>query len=327
MSLVNVFPSSYPTPLSFSISNVHTLNAQHKFTYNNSITPFRHRSVLSCKSRQVGTNFRIRALAVLHKYAFRCKGHDYDSFSEESAMSLVDLDEGEEIEDEGSTWEGAVIYKRNSSISHLEYCTTLERLGLGKLSTDVSKNRASVMGLRVTKGVKEYPDGTPVQISIDVTRKSKKLRLDGIIKTVISLLCNRCGNASAECIFSEFSLLLSEDPIEEPDTIDLGVFYGDDLFKNSGNSGEDGDDDNDALIDLDDQLHFPPEVKEIDISKNVRDRVHLEITMNSVCDPGCKGLCLKCGQNFNTGNCNCSKEEVKEKSYGPLGNLKEQLKL
>ena len=133
---------------------------------------------------------------------------------------------------------------------------------------------------------------------------------------------------SAECIFSEFSLLLSEGPIDEPETIDMGVIYGEDKFTTFGNIGEeDEDDDNDALIDLDDQLHFPPEEKEIDISKNIRDRVHLEITINSVCDPACKGMCLKCAQNLNTGNCNCSKEEVKEKSFGPLGNLKEQMQL
>lgn len=90
-----------------------------------------------------------------------------------------------------SPWEGAVIYKRNASVSHVEYCTTLERLGLEKLSTDVSKSRASKMGLRVTKAVKDFPFGTPVQISLDVTRKEKKLRLDGIVKTVITLNCYR----------------------------------------------------------------------------------------------------------------------------------------
>ncbi|KAE9601198.1 hypothetical protein Lal_00023881 [Lupinus albus] len=312
MSLVNVIPSSYVSPLNFSI-----LNSKQKFTYS-SLTPFPHRIVSSCKKSSILYTNRRNGPNV-----FRCKWYDYESFTEESAMPL-DLDDGQEFDDTGSPWEGAVVYKRNTSVSHLEYCTTLERLGLGKLSTDVSKTRASVMGLRVTKSVKKYVDGTPVQISIDVTRKSKKLRLDGIIKTVISLLCNRCCMPSAEAIFTEFSLLLTEDPIEEPETIDLGVFYGADIFKSSGDS--DDDDDNDALIDLDDQLYFPPEEKEIDISKNIRDRVHLEITMNSICDSGCKGLCLKCGQNLNTGNCNCSKE-VKEKNYGPLGNLKEQMKL
>ncbi|KAG5015435.1 hypothetical protein JHK85_021571 [Glycine max] len=169
-----------------------------------------------------------------------------------------------------------------------------------------------------------FPNGTPVQISIDVTKK-KKLRLDGIIKTVITLLCNRYCAPSAESIFSEFSLLLTDKPLEEPETIDKGVIFGEDKLTTSGNSGE--DDDDDALIDMDDQLYFPPEQKQIDISKNIRDRVHLEITMNSVYGPGCKGMCLKCGQNFNTGNCNCSKQEVQEKSFGPLGNLKEKMQL
>ncbi|XP_052723734.1 large ribosomal RNA subunit accumulation protein YCED homolog 1, chloroplastic isoform X2 [Vigna angularis] len=222
----------------------------------------------------------------------------------------------------GSPWEGAVVYKRNASILHLEYCTTLERLGLAKLSTDLSKTRAAAMGLRVTKAVRDFPNGTPVQISVDVTRKKKKLRLDGIIKTVITLLCNRCCMPSTESIFSEFSLLLTDEPIEEPSTIDMGVIFGEEKLTNGGKDGED-----DALIDLEDQLYFPSQDNQIDISKNIREKVHLEITMNSVCDPGCKGMCLKCGQNFNTGNCSCSKEEVKEKSYGPLGDLKEKMQL
>lgn len=91
----------------------------------------------------------------------------------------------------GSPWEGAVVYQRNASVSHVEYCTTLERLGLAKISTEVSRSRASVMGLRVTKAVKDFPLGTPVLISVDVTRKRQKLRLDGIVRTVITLLCNR----------------------------------------------------------------------------------------------------------------------------------------
>lgn len=264
-----------------------------------------------------------------HMYASKCMENDRDLYTEEGTVSFdwdYEEEEEEEIDkDEGSPWEGAVIYKRNAAILHFEYCTTLERLGLGNLSTDVSKNKASVMGLRTTKAVKDFPNGTPVQISIDVTRKKKKLRLDGIIKTVITLMCNRCCMPSAESIFSEFSLLLTEEPpVNEPETMDFGVIFGEDKIPTLGKSG---DDDEDALIDLDDQLYFPPEEKQIDISKNIRDRVHLEITMNSVCDSGCKGACLKCGQNFNTGNCSCSKEEVKEESFGPLGNLREQMQL
>lgn len=123
---------------------------------------------------------------------------NFDSFGKDKSFgkeNMTDFDyEDEELgdfENAESPWEGAIIYSRNPSIKHLEYCTTLERLGLGNLSTEVSKSRASVMGLRVTKSVKEYADGTPVQISIDVTRMKQKLRLDGIIRTVLTLGCNR----------------------------------------------------------------------------------------------------------------------------------------
>ncbi|CAI0415572.1 unnamed protein product [Linum tenue] len=232
------------------------------------------------------------------------------------SLNWDDLEALEPEEEEGSPWEGAIMYRRNASVSHIEYCTTLERLGLGNLSTDVSKSRASIMGLRVTKAVKDYPQGTPVQISVDVTRKRKKLRLDGIIKTVITLYCNRCGQPAAECIYSNFSLLLSEEPIEEPDVITIGL--------NAGQAEED-DGDDDASIDWDDRLHFPLEESEIDISKNLRDLIHVEITINGVCDPMCKGACLQCGTNLNTSSCNCSSEKASGKTYGPLGNLREQM--
>ncbi|XP_030548694.1 large ribosomal RNA subunit accumulation protein YCED homolog 1, chloroplastic [Rhodamnia argentea] len=233
----------------------------------------------------------------------------------------LELDGDEDVD---SPWEGAVVYKRNSSVSHVEYCTTLERLGLEKLSTELSKSRASAMGIRVTKAVKDYPHGTPVQISIDVSRKKQKLRLDGILRTVITLGCNRCGEPAAECIYSNFSLLLTEDPIEEPELIDMGVIFGRDKSKPSP-ADEEGDDEDEGSIDLDDRLYFPPEEKEIDISKHLRDLVHVEITINAVCDPNCKGMCLKCGTNLNTSSCACREDPVEKKVQGPLGNLRKQM--
>ncbi|XP_022155011.1 large ribosomal RNA subunit accumulation protein YCED homolog 1, chloroplastic [Momordica charantia] len=246
----------------------------------------------------------------------------YQSLFEDNIIISDWEDQEGDTEEMGSPWEGAVTYKRNSSVSHVEYCTTLERLGFEKLSTDVSKSRASKMGLRVTKAVKDYPFGTPVQISIDVTRKEKKLRLDGIVKTVITLDCYRCCEPAAECVFSNFSLILSEEPIEEPEVINMGIISGQDKFMTFD---QNSDQDDEELIDLDDQLYFPPVEKEIDISKNIRDILHLEITMNAICNPGCKGMCLRCGINLNIGSCNCSKQDVKKNDFGPLGNLKRQM--
>lgn len=283
--------------------------------------------------------------------------------------------ESDGTEDRESPWQGAVIYRRNSLVSHVEYCTTLERLGLEKLSTDTSKSRASAMGLRVTKTVKDYPLGTPVQISVDMMRrrKKKKLRLDGIIRTVITLGCNRlllysafvirfnllswvcfvtlaitfmlsllvwnlncllcrilnvrffrCGDPAAEPVYSNFSLLLTEEPIEEPEILNMGTIFGEDKSEPSPGL-EDVEEEDDADIDMDDWLYFPAEEKEIDISKHIRDLVHLEITLNAVCNPGCKGLCLRCGTNLNMGMCSCSDSDVRKKDFGPLGNLRKQM--
>lgn len=248
-----------------------------------------------------------------------------NEFPDEESINYDDWRDEEDgyIEDLESPWEGAVMYERDPLISHLEYCTTLERLGLGRLSTEVSRSRASLMGLRVTKSVKDFPLGTPVLISIDVTRKKQKLRLDGILRTVITLHCYRCGKPAAECLFSNFSLLLTEEPIEEPETLDMEVIFGEDKLQ-PPTSGE-GEEDDDVSIDSEDWIYFPHEEKVIDISKHIRDIVHLEITLDALCDPMCKGLCLTCGTNLNTGSCNCSKQNAKEKAFDRLGDLKEQM--
>lgn len=139
------------------------------------------------------------------------------------------------------------------------------------------------------------------------------------------LYVKRCGEPAAECVFSNFLLLLTEEPVEEPDTINMGVIYGENKANTYTGIGEEGEEDDEASIDLEDCLYFPHERKEIDISKHIRDLVHLEITLNAICDPKCKGVCFKCGANLNITSCSCGSMEEKKKGYGPLGNLKKQM--
>ncbi|CAL9755763.1 unnamed protein product [Musa acuminata subsp. burmannicoides] len=244
--------------------------------------------------------------------------------------TMDDIGGGEEDEDlVGSPWEGAVVYRRDPSVSHVEYCTTLERLGLGKLSGGVSRSRAAAMGIRLpvrrAKDSAFGDDETPVLISLDVTRRKRRLKLDGILRTVITLRCNRCAEPAAECVFSNFGLLLTEEPIEESDEINMGTLFGQD--RHSSSSGSDNEMDGEDAIDLDDRLHFPAEEKEIDISKHIRDIIHVEITINAVCEASCKGLCLRCGTNLNKSSCKCSKDAVEDKvnEYGPLKGLRKQM--
>lgn len=236
-------------------------------------------------------------------------------------MSCVAEENGVSTAEE-APWEGAIIYRRSASQTHFEYCTTLERLSLSNLSSPISKSTASSMGIRVTRGVTDYPSGTPVQISIDATRRKRDLKLDGIIRTFITLMCNRCGGPAAERVFTNFCLLLTEKPLKVPAQNMLRVVSWADKAKGDGGIGE--DEEEETEIDLDDQMHFPPEEKEIDISKYIRDTVHLEFTINGVCDINCKGLCLSCGTNLNRNSCNCGIQN-EYVANGPLGTLKKQM--
>lgn len=126
-------------------------------------------------------------------------------------------------------------------------------------------------------------------------------------------------------MYSNFSLLLTDEPIEEPEILNMGTIFGEDKSKPSSGFKDEEEDDDDADIDMDDWLYFPPEEKEVDISKHIRDLVHLEITLNAMCNPSCKGLCLRCGTNLNTRMCGCSNSDQGKKRFGPLGNLRNQM--
>ncbi|XP_052154356.1 large ribosomal RNA subunit accumulation protein YCED homolog 1, chloroplastic-like [Oryza glaberrima] len=248
-------------------------------------------------------------------------------------LFTVDYDpeeeEEEEEDEEGSPWEGAVVYRRDASVHHLEYATTLERLGLGDLSSPHSRACASTMGILIlsSPNLTGTKDETPVLVSLDVARRRGRLRLDGIIRTVITLGCYGCAEPAPQGIFANFSLLLTEGRVEEPDVVDLGTIFEEEQTKAPVLTGsqEDGDDED---IDWDDRLHFPAGEKEIDISKHIRDIIHLEITLDALCSPTCKGLCVGCGENLNTSSCSCNteKQQAKAKNVQRRGPLKDLLK-
>ena len=44
----------------------------------------------------------------------------------------------------------------------------------------------------------------------------------------------------------------------------------------------------------------------IGLDPDIRDQIILGYPIKPLCNPGCKGLCPKCGKNLNGGNCNCN---------------------
>ena len=43
----------------------------------------------------------------------------------------------------------------------------------------------------------------------------------------------------------------------------------------------------------------------VDLDKDIREEIILDYPIKPLCNVNCKGLCLKCGKNFNEGGCSC----------------------
>jgi len=48
---------------------------------------------------------------------------------------------------------------------------------------------------------------------------------------------------------------------------------------------------------------------QIDLTVPLREQVILEVPIQSLCQPQCRGLCLRCGANLNDRDCGCTPEE------------------
>lgn len=60
---------------------------------------------------------------------------------------------------------------------------------------------------------------------------------------------------------------------------------------------------------------------ELDLTELVREQILLNMPEQTFCDPDCKGLCPKCGQNRNLINCNCEENET-DPRWAALKDLK-----
>ena len=45
----------------------------------------------------------------------------------------------------------------------------------------------------------------------------------------------------------------------------------------------------------------------VELNDEIRQEIILDYPMKIICKAECKGLCLNCGQNMNTGECDCNK--------------------
>lgn len=125
----------------------------------------------------------------------------------------------------------------------------------------------------------------PVQGAVTLMRTTDGILVTGTLETSLELMCDRCL-----------------DTFEVPVKIELEENFRPTIDINSGAAlppvkGEE-------LATLIDEHHI------LDLSEVVRQGILLATPMHPVCRPDCAGLCPRCGQNLNEGQCNCETDTV-----------------
>ena len=117
------------------------------------------------------------------------------------------------------------------------------------------------------------PITRPVRAQGTVTNHAGALVLEGEARSVLSLVCDRCGQ--------EFS---------REKTVILDSLAAQELE----------DEENDEILLLDGT--------ELDLDEAVTTAFVLAMDTKNLCSDDCKGLCAKCGANLNQGPCSCRPE-------------------
>jgi uncharacterized protein len=143
--------------------------------------------------------------------------------------------------------------------------------------------------------LREIGQKPEVSVDVELTNARSRIMVQGNLDADVELTCSRCAEVFRKKlkvdIYEEFLPEGSEELNEDKDLslTDLNVFtYTDD---------------------------------EIDLEEIVRQNILSALPMQPICSDDCRGLCGNCGQNLNTGACNCKVEQI-DRRLMPLQKFK-----
>jgi uncharacterized protein len=118
---------------------------------------------------------------------------------------------------------------------------------------------------------------TPVAAHLDITGADRDVHVAGKIEAGLSLTCGRCLKDFGYRVSNGFSLFFAREKVTEREkelkASDMDVNY----------------------------LSGP----EIDTTELILAQLSLEVPMQPLCAPDCRGLCPRCGADLNAGDCAC----------------------
>jgi len=120
----------------------------------------------------------------------------------------------------------------------------------------------------------------PIQIRLHLSRSGETILMRSRVEARVEWACARCLTPFSRTLTSEFKTSLKPNPpFLPPDEVELN------------------------REDLETEFY---EGEEIDVTPLVQDQILLTLPPKAICQEECRGLCPRCGQNLNRGNCQCS---------------------
>ena len=121
----------------------------------------------------------------------------------------------------------------------------------------------------------EYIFTTPVLVSGKISNKADVTHIDLICKVQIEKSCDRCGTKAVK----QFEVNINRVAVNHLE----------------------GEEDDEFLLIPDEKL---------DLYEFCFGEVLLSLPMKHLCSENCKGICLSCGKNLNTGSCGCVTKSI-----------------
>jgi uncharacterized protein len=122
---------------------------------------------------------------------------------------------------------------------------------------------------------------SPLSLDISVVREYDHIRLEGSVATEVKLNCSRCLAPFESDLRSSFTIFYSQ--ADGVDVQDEEVELGERELVSAYFNGD-----------------------QIDVSPEISDHVVVELPLKPLCSHNCQGLCMTCGADLNTSQCNCS---------------------
>ena len=149
--------------------------------------------------------------------------------------------------------------------------------------------------LQTTAGKVDFLILSPVSANLTLLKSDEEVFVRGRMASILRLRCARCLKEFEQKISSNIDVVYSIAP-------EHGLKEKELSREEASTNYLKGD--------------------EIDINAVLFEQLSLDIPMQPVCGPNCKGLCPKCGADLNQGNCGCHATDHTDTRFAKLKELK-----